>query len=263
MNFVGQRPPWQYGQWASFGIWTHPSAEKILLLFYGGVVLERKHKFEVKIDVTHKISGEVSEEPAEEPAVEVTVKEKIIPSLKEVNPSGGTFSKADFPMYVFVSENQLICSDSSMKTWRKFKEIDRTEFYKMTDAISTENFELPDLDTEIYSEDDKEETQMGLLIPIWRLNVDKDSLGNLYLTEILDIHTNDVMQFKEPEASDETEGDEDGEDEEDPCKDADAVDGGGGGGDSSGGDDGQTIDRDGGGLDEPDKGEEHRVGVPC
>jgi hypothetical protein len=259
MNFVGQRPPWQYGQWASFGIWAHPSAEKILLLFYAGVVLERKHKFEVKIDVTHKISGEVSEEPT----AEITVKEKIIPSLKEVKPSGGTFSKADFPMYVFVSENQLICSDSSMKTWRKFKEIGRTEFYKMTEAISVENFELPDLDTEIYSDDGKEETQRGLLTPIWRLNVDKDSLGNLYLNEILDIHTNDAMQFGEPEASDETGGDEDGED---PCKDADAVDGGGVENDDPFGD--VDVDGDGGGLDEPDKDEDEErqdgdVGVPC
>lgn len=260
MNFVGQRPPWQYGQWASFGIWTHPSAEKILLLFYGGVVLERKHKFEVKIDVTHKISGEVSEEPT----AKITVKEKITPSLKEVKPSGGTFSEADFPMYVFVSENQLICSDSSMKTWRKFKEIGRTDFYKMTKAISTENFELPDLDTEIYSDDGKEETQRGLLTPIWRLNVDKDSLGNLYLNEILDIHTNDAMQFGEPEAS--GDGDEDGEDEEDPCKDADAVDGGGVEDNDPFGDVGG--DGDGGGLDEPDKDEDEErqdgeVGVPC
>jgi len=261
MNFVGQRPPWQYGQWASFGIWTHPSAEKILLLFYGGVVFERKHKFEVKIDVTRKISGEVSEESKEEKA-EITVKEKIIPSLKEVKPSGGTFSEADFPMYVFVSENQLICSDSSMKTWRKFKEIGRTDFYKMTEAISTENFELPDLDTEIYSDDGKEETQRGLLTPIWRLNVGKDSLGNLYLTEILDIHTNDTMQFGEPEESDETDGDED--DEEDPCKDADAVEWGVENDDPFG--DGEVGGDDGDRLDEPDKDEERQdgdVGVPC
>lgn len=259
MNFVGQRPPWQYGQWASFGIWAHPSAEKILLLFYGGVVLERKHKFEVKIDVTHKISGEVSKEPT----AKITVKEKIIPSLKEVNPSGGTFSEADFPMYVFVSENQLICSDSSMKTWRKFKEIGRIKFYKMTEAISVEKFELPDLDTEIYSDDGKEETQTGLLTPIWRLNVDKDSLGNLYLNEILDIHTNDAMQFGEPEPSDK----KDGEDEEDPCKDADAVEGGaveGGGVEDN--DPFGDVGGDGGGLDEPDKDEERQdgdVGVPC
>lgn len=248
----GQRPPWNYGCWTSFGVWTHPvSSGSILILLYSGVVLDRKHDFDFKVV---PVGGEESEEGVQE--FEVDVKERITPKLTNVGPCGGTFSKGDFPLYFFVSGSSVVCSKDGKTAWRVMSPITKDSFYTTVAGNAPSGFDLPELSKDVYdTEKDKEETQAALLYPIWRLDVEETSLGELYLSEILDIHALDTYRFNPKDDEDEDEDDKG--DEDDPCEPKDAVEGGvstgDGGGVGGGGPSGEGV---GGG----DRGE---AGVDC
>ena len=253
----GHRPPWNYGHWSSFGVWVgKTSTDGILLLVYSGVVLSRKHKF--KVTVTEV--GDNGGNDGEESEFEVGVKERISPVLVQTPPSAGQFTKSDFPLYIFASNGSVICTDTEMRSWRKLTPITREKFYQTVSGGNVGAHELPELDKEVYdTEKGEDETKAGLTVPIWKIDVEQDSSGELYLSEILGIHTDDTYAFNQKDED----GDEDGDDKkDDPCEPLDGVEDGSGDDDSDGssddGDDGGGGGGGGGDGDAPD-GE----GVPC
>lgn len=260
----GHRPPWNYGHWSSFGVWVgKTSTDGILLLVYSGVVLSRKHKF--KVTVTEV--GDDEENDLEEPEFEVDVKERIAPVLVQTPPSAGQFTKSDFPLYIFASEGNVICTDTEMRSWRKLTQITREKFYQTVSGGNVGAHELPELDKEVYdTEKGEDETKAGLTVPIWKIDVEQDSSGELYLSEILGIHTDDTYAFNQKDEDEDGDGDEDGDEDgddkkDDPCEPLDGVEGGGDGDAPDGdGDDGDVV---GGGGGDGDGDAPDGEGVPC
>lgn len=204
-------------------------------MLYSGAFVSRKHKFKVEIKVEHEVVGGENGVVSQEPKVELDVKERTKTVLIETSPVAGVFSKSDFPLYVFVSEGgkdgdgpSVICSSNkTLKTWRKLTDIDKKTFYETVSEPSTSDFSLPELDEEVYDTDKNEDmTKAGLLVPVWKLDVDENSFEEMYLSELLDLRTIDTFVLKDEfDENEDEEGDDGGEEDggDDPCEEDDGV----------------------------------------
>lgn len=213
-NIIGNRPLWNYGKNASFGLWVHPLVgSEVLVLLYKGVLFTRKTTFK------WKATSEASEIEGEDAKVTLEFKQKITPKIVSVGSCGAIVSFSMFPITIFVSETTVLCSDDSMSSFKKFESVSDEAFYALKTGSSLSAFDLPALDTEVYDDEDEEEdTKNGLLIPVCRISVNKSSSGTLSVNEVLGFLTQDTFAFEKME------DDEGTGDQEDPC----IPDGGGG-----------------------------------
>lgn len=198
---IGCSPVWRYGKTSAFGLWLTPLTDGALaVLLYKGYLFRRTTAFIQK----------VTETPATEstPASsKTTFKQRIGTTLVEVAPSGAKIPFADFPIVVFVSGTDVIYSGPEMKNFKKFGKVDAGSFYSTETANPAVAFDLPSLDGSVYSTKSEtvEQTKLGLLTPLWRISVEKDSEGVTTLDEVLDLHPSDTFVFEDAEDEEEPE----------------------------------------------------------
>lgn len=227
-TMLGNGPVWNYGANASFGLWVTALANsRMWIALYKGVLFKRKTSFLWKTTVK-EVEGETGGITHE---VDLTFKQKILPALTVIKPCGGIVSKAEFPIVIFECDGSIVYSRDQMKSFKKFAAIPERTFYTAGASGSGSGFDLPDVDSEVYETKKKtvEETKRGLLVPLWRIDVEVSGSGALSVKEVLDLRTADTFAFEEYKEGEEGTG-KGGETgatgEEDPC----APDGGGGGG---------------------------------
>jgi hypothetical protein len=187
---------------------------KLFVCLYRGVIFSRKTTFvwqEVKND--EAAPGETPAQDDGKPKFDF--KMKIEPALNVFSPCGSLVPYPDFPIFVFASEGNVIYSDASMKTFKKFGELPASEFYSKIGEGAAQSFDLPDIDKSVYegTSEELDETKRGLLTPIFMISVEKEPNGSLSIAEILDIRASDTFTFAE-KAAEETPG----EGDEDPCE---------------------------------------------
>lgn len=226
-TMLGRGPVWNYGANASFGLWATALANsRMWIALYKGVLFKRKTSFLWKTTVK-EVEGETGGTAHE---VDLTFKQKILPALTVVQPCGGIVSRAEFPIVIFECDGSIVYSRDQMESFKKFAVIPERTFYTAGASGSGSGFDLPDVDSEVYEtkKETVEETKRGLLVPLWRIDVEVSGSGALSVKEVLDLRTADTFAFEKYEEEETPEGGETGATgEEDPC------DPGGGGGDGA------------------------------
>ena len=228
-NMIGNTPVWNYGKNASFGLWVSPlKGSKLLVVVYKGVILSRKTTFMWKAEITEKAAAEGA---SPEHEAKLTFKQKIEPKLSVVPASGAVVSKSDFPITLFASGATVVYSGDGMTEFKKMDAVSDETFYELKTGNAAGSFDLPELDKDVYETKAKvaKETQKGLLVPLWRIDVDVSAAGTLSVREVLNLHTDDTFAFEPYEEEPEKEPGA-----EDPCAPGD-----GGGEGEGGGEDGQ------------------------
>ena len=218
---IGNTPVWNYGKNASFGLFARPlKGEKLLLLLYKGVVFKRKTTFLWKNEDEEESGGEESggEESGGEGKCNLSFKQRIEPRLVVVPASGAVVGRTEFPITLFLSDEVVVYSSEELKTFKKLKQIDEEEFYALKEGEAATAFSLPELEENVYDEDEDtiENTKKGLLFPLWYISVGKNSVGALFVKEVLNVQTENTFAFEE-----DVEKDDEEETEEDPCKPGD------------------------------------------
>lgn len=251
-NIIGNTPVWNYGKNASFGLWVNPLKDsKLFVALYKGVVFNRKTTF-----LWTAIADEtpaVPPETAPEHEVTLSFKQKMKPEIVVVPASGAVIPRSDFPITLFVSGKDVVYSDDGMKKFKKLGTVSAEKFYGLSTGDSASSFDLPDLDEDIYEakEETAEKTKRGLLIPLWRIDVDVSSTGTLSVKEVLNLHSAETFAFEPYEEEPAEEG---GGETGDPCEVGDGegvTHGGEMGGSPGGGGEGGSIDEDGEGGEKP------------
>lgn len=212
---IGQCPEWNYGHNASFGLWVQPvKGSKLFVCLYSGVIFSRCTTFvweELKDDAEG--FGETPVEDDGKPTFDF--KMKIKPSLKVVPPCGSLIPYPDFPIFVFASEGKIVYTDEQMKSFKRFGDLNKKDFYSLVGEAGADTFDLPELDSDVYdgSDEELEETKRGLLVPLYMISVEKEDNGGLRVSEVLDMRASDTFAFAEKEAEEDP-GSEPG----DPCE---------------------------------------------
>ena len=215
-NIIGNTPVWNYGKNASFGLWVNPLKEsKLFVALYKGVIFNRKTTF--LWTATAKETPAVPPKTDPEHKVTLSFKQKMEPEIVIVPASGVVVPKSDFPITLFVSGKDVIYSNDAMKKFKKLDTVSEEKFYALSTGVSGSSFDLPDLNEDIYEAKEKtaEKTKRGLLIPLWRIDVDVSSTGTLSVKEVLNLHSAETFAFA-PYEEEHVEEDDNGEN--DPCE---------------------------------------------
>lgn len=229
-RIIGTVPTWNFGRNASFGLAVSPRKDsKLYVKLYKGVIFSRKITFLWKDLNADKAAEEgdtgsgteTGTEPEKE-KIELEFKQKIEPKLVVVPTSAALIPYSEFPVVIFAGEEGVVYSRDDMGSFKSFETIEDGEIYSRNDGAAGTAYDLPELDEEEYSSEEgsTEDTKVGLLVPLLRISVEKDSDGVVGVTEVLNIVQNEVFSIKEAEADEE----EDPNPEDDPC-DRDGEDG--------------------------------------
>lgn len=219
---LGRGPIWNYGANASFGLWATALANsRMWIALYKGVLFKRKISFLWKTTV-REVEGGTG---AANHEVDLDIKQKILPELTVVQPCGAIVSAGEFPITIFECDGNILYARDQMESFKKLAVVPERTFYTAGASGAGEGYELPDVDAEVYETkaETVEDTKRGLLVPLWRIDVDISSSGALSIKEVLDLRSADTFAFEKYE---EEEGGTGGTGEEDPC----APDGGCAGG---------------------------------
>lgn len=237
------RPLWNYGKQAGFGLWvTALKDAKLFVAIYKGVVFSRKTTVLWKANVTAKAgvsepTGDSSPTAptaptgttgatAQDHELTMEFKQAVAPELIVVPPCGAEVPYSDFPIVLFASESSVVYSGDDIKTFKKLASLSEEEFYEKTTGGGASSFTLPELDEDVYNTNrEPEKTKVGLLVPLWRISAEKDSLGDVRVTEVLDIRTQDGFVFERDDSAEPED-----ETPDDTCVEEDGVEGGGLGG---------------------------------
>lgn len=285
-------PSWNYGKNASFGLWaTALNDNRVFLAIYKGFIFERKTTVLWKANssggtgatgatVDDGVSGGTASG-----SISLEFSQKIEPTLLTLGACGGIIPASDFPVVLFVSNStgkaasdskptagdagstggtggtgasndvSVLYTKDDLKTFKKLQPISDNDFYSLTTGDVGSSFKLPEPDKDVYGKDKKfiEETKKGLLIPLWRVDVEKTSDGAHIISEILDIRTHDTFAFAPKESDDE-------DTPQEPCEQGtpgEPADGGGNGYD------GAPTTGGAGDSEEPGEGDEEDTDEPC
>lgn len=240
-----ERPGWTFGKNASFGLWTRALANgKMLILLHSGTVFSRKTTviYDATVEATGATggTGDVTSETPKK--VKIETKQRIEPTLVSADACGAKVPVSAFPITLFVSGSTVVYTDDALKSFKAFKPLNGEGFYDIIDGDEASAYTLPELDAEIY--EDKDETKIGLLVPLYRISVEADSDGNGRVSEVKNVLTADTFQITSKE-EDEADTTDDGTDKPEECDDH--GDGGTTGSGSGGSDSDNNSGTDGGG----------------
>lgn len=200
---TGRSPIWRFGKTASFGVWFRAlENSRIIVELYSGVIYQR---------VTTILWKDISTTPAEgkEKELNLEFKQRVEPKLIVTKPCSAAVSYSEFPITVFVCDTsekgaKVLYSSDDGTSFKSFNDI-KGEFYEQNSAGAGATFSLPSPDEDNYEE--AETSAKGLLVPIVRIEASKSVVGEVEITEVLDILQHDTFAF-ENNKSDETGGDD-------------------------------------------------------
>lgn len=226
-NAIGNGPAWNYGKNASFGLWVNAlKGARMFVALYKGVVFTSKTTVLWKATATNVDVAE-GEDPLP-PEIELEFKQKIEPTLTVVPPCGAVIPHSEFPIVIFVSGTSVVYCGDDLKSFKKFASVSEGAFYELSSGGVASAFELPEPDATVYDDAEAtvDDTKKGLLIPLWRISVEKGSSAVLRISEVLDIRTRDTFAFEEAEAEPDagTDDDPDGGTGDNICEEDDGED---------------------------------------
>ena len=217
-SIIGDTPRIGFGKTRSFGLWFRMLTDSKVLVLVG-----KGHVFRKKTTVLYTVKASkppeeetdpetppvfepddpengtpVEETPEESNLPSITFKQKIEAEIVSTDYCGASISSSEFPIVVFVSEDNVVYSDPGMKKFKKFASIDEDDFYNLKSAGAGSSFTLPKPDTETYSDEpgELEETKKGLLVPLWQIETEDDGSGGVRIKEALELLTDSTLAFE-------------------------------------------------------------------
>lgn len=221
MNVLQRVPTWKYGRNGSFGLWVRAMTNgRFLILLYKGVIFSRTTTFVYTLTkaASEGVEDGNSEEggetggTAEDSFSDLTFLQKIEPTLFVVPSSGAVIQDSEFPIVIFADRSNVVYSNDELQNFKKFGPVPDDYFYELKSGGPADSHNFPEPDPSIYATEDgyaKKNTQKGLLVPLFRIDIEKRDNGEAQIREVLEIFSHDKFAFEKVIATETEEPEED------------------------------------------------------